>query len=180
MVQRALNVIKMHNKKTLLLLTLILFSLNFAYAQQNKSLYKSLRNAIDLNQRVFVSEKFFEKAVFFSVNISVDEKGIVDSVFFSDEKNEDLNKILSFKNIREVLIKNKKDFVGNKNEVLVLIVMISRGEDYNLKFNNSEEIIKNWIAIGVTSKKINELEKKQIFLGPLLINARGAKNYRHN
>ena len=59
MVQRALNVIKMHNKKTLLLLTLILFSLNFAYAQQNKSLYKSLRNAIDLNQRVFVSEKFY-------------------------------------------------------------------------------------------------------------------------
>ncbi|MFA6275422.1 MAG: hypothetical protein WC622_01660 [Pedobacter sp.] len=162
--------------KPILIFTLLLGIANLALAQ-NDGVYKTLHKVINVDNRFFFSGKFYEKALFFTINMAVNEKGVIDSVLFSDEKNEDLIQLFDLPKISRELKKNKTDFVEHKNEILVLMVMISRGDDYFLSFNNGEQIVNNWKQISLTANKIKGTNRKQVFLTPVLINAKGPKHY---
>ncbi|WP_143095970.1 hypothetical protein [Pedobacter insulae] len=163
------------NKIRILFLLILLSGIaNFALAQDS-NMYKTLVKTINVNSSFFHSGDFYEKAVFFTINMSVNEKGMIDSVIFSNEKNKDLTSLLDITKISLELKKNKTDFIRHKNEVLVLLVMVSRGENYFLNFKNGEEILNNWIEISSTANKIKIPKRKQIFLSPMLINSQGAK-----
>lgn len=60
-------------KLKIIILFLIGVSVNFAHAQEER-MYNTLQTLIEVNNRYFSSEKFYEKALFFSINMSVDKK----------------------------------------------------------------------------------------------------------
>ncbi|MCY1513020.1 hypothetical protein D9M68_475010 [compost metagenome] len=166
----------MKHIKIILACILLSGTFNYLNAQEN-AMYEVIRKTVHKNENdsAFTSKKFYEKALFFTINMVVNQKGVIDSVVFSDEKNETLNRLFDFPKISRELKKHKTAFATHRNEILVLLVMISRGEYYFTSFSNGEEITNNLRKISSIQVKLKDLNKKQIFLSPLLISSRGGK-----
>ncbi|MBB2146194.1 hypothetical protein GM921_11905 [Pedobacter sp. LMG 31464] len=158
--------------KLILLVTLTIFSTTVCHAQNDK-MYNALHKAIKLNDKAFYSDEFYEKAHAFSINIGVNNKGIVDTVIISKKDDKELNKLFDFKTIINKIQMDKLNFIGYKNELLALVVMVFRGDDYFLKINNGDQLISEWLAISSTTSKNEKMKRKQIFLSPIVIESRG-------
>lgn len=162
-----------HNMKYLkiCLIFLIVISTTIISSAQENEISKSLYKLIKVDHNLFFSDQYFEKGFVFSLQIEVNSKGTIDSVTFSHFRNDELMKLIDFDKIKAGLIENKKDFKKYKNEVLVVIVFIMRGDYGITKLNNGNQIRENWINI------INTMglfpNRKQILLPPLLISSEG-------
>lgn len=153
------------------LIFLIIISTTITSAAQDNEIYNSLFKLIKLDNELFYSDKYFEKGFVFSVHMAVNRKGVIDSVTFSHFRNDDLSKLVDFDKIKTGLMQNKKDFRKYKKEVLILIVVIIRG-DYGMTIlNNGNQIKENWMNIISSTRSFPN--RKQIFLGPMLISSEG-------
>lgn len=153
------------------LIFLIFISTPIISLAQNNEILKSLYKLILVDNTLFFSDEYLEKGFVFSLQMEVNSKGTVDSVTFSHFKNDELMKLINFDKIKAGLIENKKDFKNYKNEIVIVIVFIMRGDYGMTRLNNGNQIKENWINI------INTMglfpNRKQILLPPLLISSEG-------
>jgi len=140
---------------------------------QDKRIDKLLLKLISVNEKEFHSDNFYEKSFMFSITIGVDKNGTVDTVITSDNGDKELNQLVDFNKIRKGLKGSNIYFKPHKNEVLVLLVSVIRGDYDYLKINNGNQYVRDWRAIIKNSVEIKIKDRPQIFLPPILIEAHG-------
>ncbi|MCY1514486.1 hypothetical protein D9M68_490300 [compost metagenome] len=121
---------------------------------------------IKINEEYFKSDRYFEQAYIFSVNIGVNQHGVVDTVLFSNETSKRLNEIFDFNQIRKNLMNNGTFFNAYKNEILVLLVSLIRGDTGMIQLRNSKEYLEDWKNVAKTSHELYKLKRPQLFLNP--------------
>lgn len=150
---------------------LVFLSMPIIGYTQDKGIYHALHKLVVVNNSLYLSDKYYEKGFVFSMHMDVNPKGLIDSVTFSHYRNDELGKLVDFSKIREGLLQNKVDFRKHKNEVLILLVMIMRGDDAMTTLTNGNQIRENWLNIINSTKSFTN--RKQVFLTPMLISSVG-------
>lgn len=155
------------------LIFLFIIGTKFFCAAQDMAMYKTLHKLISVKEDLYFTDKYYEKGFLFTLNMMVNSEGIIDSVEFSNFRNDELSKLLDFKKIKTSLLNNKVDFINHKNEVLVLFVMIMRGDDAMTTLENGNQIRADWLNIINTAKSFSN--RKQTILIPMLISSVGRR-----
>ncbi len=160
-------------KKTIIMVALLLCQAHLLRAQHDK-MYDSFRKLIVVNQDLFHSDAFYDKSIVLSISIGVNKVGVVDTVIYSGGgDNVDITRLFNQKKITAGLKANKTDFRSNKNEFLILMVMVIRGDENFIKIDNGNQVLDNWISIVKNSNYINSTGRRQILLTPIVISSRG-------
>ena len=160
-------------KKTLLIVALLTCQVNLLKAQHDK-MYDYFGKLIVVNEKLFHSDAFYEKSIVLSISIGVNKAGLVDTVIYSGGGDKvDIGRLFNLKKITAGLKANKSDFRSNKNEFLVLMVMVIRGDENFITIENGNQILDNWLSIAKNSNYINSTGKRQILLTPIVISSRG-------
>lgn len=110
---------------------LLFLSLNSAMAQKSdmhSKIEKLLLDARAYNGFIELSPEYFQKGFVFGLAVSVNDKGMVDSVVFTNQT-KTLDSLVLFKRASENFKKDKKSFLGHKNTVFVTLVLVRRGYD---------------------------------------------------
>lgn len=141
-------------------------------AQERKTDWPMIQ-LIKVNEEYFRSDRYIEQAYIFSVNIGVNQYGVVDTVLFSNETDQTLNEIFDFNQIRKNLMHNSTFFVAHKNEILVLLVSLIRGDTGMLQLTNSKAYLRAWQGVTKTARELNKLKRPQCFLSPRTISMLG-------
>ena len=152
-------------------ISLILGTANVAVSQK-RSIYDKLGKLIKVNEG-FYTDKYYEKGFLFSINMGVNSKGLIDTVLFSHYRNDELSQLIDFAKIREGLKKDRISFKSHKNETLVLLVMIVRGDNAMININNGNQLLQNWSDIITSARDVQDSKRKQVFLIPMQISAIG-------
>ena len=158
-------------KKYILLCLLFLFTINIAKAQNNK-MYENLNKLITFDVHFLeTNPNYLNKSFMFFIAISVNKNGVVDTVIYN-AKNHGYEKdpiyvLLDFEKIAKTIKSNKKDFLLNKNEVLVLLTYLRNGHDDDIK--NANDLDFTWRNLHKELYKFRD-KKKLIFLEPNVIN----------
>lgn len=156
---------------------LIFFISAVTVKAQHTEVLNVINRLLRENQTYTLDKEFWDKGMVFTINIDVNEKGVVDSVFISNRNNK---KGLDFDKIVYSLKANNKDFIAFKNNLLVLLVFIYKGDEYNMVIKNGNDFLADFLAISENSSKNTKSKKgkHQVFLSPLVIYsfAQGIKN----
>jgi hypothetical protein len=159
-------------RKILIIVVLFVCQANLLMAQKNKT-PSSFRDLIDVNEKVFRSDGFYNKSIFFSINIEVNKLGLVDTVIYSGDNDEDINRMFDLKKITAGLKANRTEFKTYKNEFLVLMVVVIRGEHDLLRIENGNQNLAYWLSIANKSDDAIKRGKRQVLLSPIIIYSRG-------
>ena len=160
----------MKSKNFKLLLVFLFVSATSVFAQDNK-LYDLIRKTIDVNDSFF-TDKYYDKGYVFSVNMGVNSKGVIDTVIFSHYRdNDELGQLINFNKIRNDLTNNNIRLKEYKNKILVLMVMIIRGDNAMIAITNGNQLLDNWKNIINCSAELPR--EKLVHLIPVLINSVG-------
>ena len=160
----------MKRKNFKLLLVLILASTTNILAQDNK-LYNLIGKTINVDDSFF-TDKYYEKGYVFSVNMGVNSKGVIDTVIFSHYRdNDELGQLINFNKIRNDLTNNNIRLKEYKNKILVLMVMIIRGDNAMIGITNGNQLLDNWKNIINCSAELPR--EKLVHLIPVLISSVG-------
>ena len=160
----------MKSKNFKLLLVFLFVSATNVFAQDNK-LYDLIRKTIDVNDSFF-TDKYYDKGYVFSVNMGVNSKGVIDTVIFSHYRdNDELGQLINFNKIRNDLTNNNIRLKEYKNKILVLMVMIIRGDNAMIAITNGNQLLDNWKNIINCSAELPR--EKLVHLIPVLINSVG-------
>lgn len=135
-----------------------------SYAQLPSRLDKYLANLIMVDRGLYLSDEYKSKSYIFCIGISVNQKGMVDSVSYSDGTILFLNRLIDFKKITSSLKKEKQLFLNYKNKVLVLPVFLVRG-DSGLA-DNLDTMEDSWKGMIALINQYHRSEKKPIILTP--------------
>lgn len=154
--------------KKLIFIFLIFLISSATVKAQHAEVLNMINKLLRENQTYSLDKDFWDKGMVFTISIDVDEKGQVDSVFISNRKNK---KGLDFDKIVSALKTNNKDFMAFKNDIVVLLVFIYKGDEYNMAIKNGNDFLADFLAISENSTKIRRIKsgKRQVFLSPLVI-----------
>ena len=153
-------------KKILIIFGFIFSQINLSTAQEKTD--RNFQNVIKLKDGAFLSDDFYNKSLVFSISIDVGKLGMVDTVIYSDNENTDIGKLFDLKKITTELKANKTEFKKYKNEFVVFMVVVIRGEEYFLKIENGNQNLANWQSIAKISNDIRRTGRRQISLPPVL------------
>ncbi|WP_157280374.1 hypothetical protein [Pedobacter borealis] len=81
-----------------------------------------LKLGIDFKD-TYMHNPFIKKAFIFSINVSVDKLGKIDSVYFSKTKDVELKDAMDLSGIRKSVITEKTFFKAYKNSIIIMPVM---------------------------------------------------------
>jgi hypothetical protein len=156
------------NFKLTLLFVLTLISNVFAQDE----FYTLLNKTIDVKEEVFFSDKFYDKAFLFSVNVDISSKGVIDTVTFSHYRyHDELGQLIDFIKIRDDLKNKKIRLKEYKNSIAVLMVMVIRGDNAMITVTNGNQLLNNWKHIIQSSAELPR--KKLVHLTPRVISSVG-------
>lgn len=159
--------------KCYIFLTLFFLFSKVCHAQDDK-IYNTLRKSIKLNEKAFGSDEFYEKGYALSISLGVNNKGKIDTIIISQKDNKELNKLFDFEKIISTVKADKQSFKPYKNEFIILLVILMRGDDF-IKLNNGNQLLSQWLAIAATASENEKTNRKQLFLSPIIIHSRGKK-----
>lgn len=160
-------------KNIAIIIILTLGQANLLKAQSHK-LHDPFDKLLEINNNFYRSDTFYDKSIVLSISIGVNKTGMVDTVIYSGgNDNVDIGRLFNLKKITAGLKANKTDFRSNKNEFVVLMVMVVRGDENFITIKNGNQILENWISIVDNSNSIVHTGKRQIFLPPILFYSRG-------
>ena len=160
-------------KNSVIIIILIFIQINLLKAQSHK-LHDPFDKLLEINNNFYRSDTFYDKSIVLSISIGVNKTGMVDTVIYSGgNDNVDIGRLFNLKKITAGLKVNKTDFRSYKNEFVVLMVMVIRGDENFITIENGNQVLDNWISIVKNSNYIVSTGKRQIFLPPMLFYTRG-------
>jgi hypothetical protein len=131
-----------------------------------------LNKTIDVKEEVFFSNKFYDKAFVFSVNVDINSKGVIDTVTFSHYRyHDELGQLIDFSKIKDDLKNKKIRLKKYKNSIAVLLVMVIRGDNAMITVTNGNQLLNNWKDIIQSSAELPR--KKLVHLTPRVISSVG-------
>lgn len=112
----------------------LIMCLSICTKAQVSPLQKSLVKIIKIDENLFKSNSNFNNKNFIVfIGISVNKFGLVDTVIYNKRdlthEKDQLRQLINFESIATVIKQNKKDFKPYKNEFLVLMIYLRRGDD---------------------------------------------------
>lgn len=132
--------------------TLLIFLATTDINAQEK-LETFLDNLVMVDRKLYLSEDYRGSAYVFCVGMSIDTKGQVEKVVFSDKSKLFLGRLVNFADI-EMKLKNEKQLFKSFNrQFLVLPIFIMRGDSKNAV--NLDEMEMLWKGMISDVKKIN-------------------------
>ncbi len=162
----------MKNQRKTIQLSVIMMLISTFSIAQTISPRDRIYNALGMNQKLYESEDYKGRSFVFAVWLSVDSKGMVDDVIFSDNSILYLGLLIDFKAMKRKLLGT--EIIAHKNEMLTQLFTLNRG-DQDL-ISNGDELIKCWAGIDRTSSILSENKRTQVFLRPITIVGPGKKN----
>jgi len=121
--------------KILLLVSFVLLD-KTCLAQMNEQSGKNIQRALALyydtyGRDIFSLPRYKNKAYTFGFAISINQKGKIDTIIFSN-KTKALDSLVSFKNIDKELKANQNTFDLKKNTIVVGIVLVRKSWETNI------------------------------------------------
>lgn len=152
--------------KSIYVFLIALLSLLTSVKAQNQKIRSIIRKLLVPTERTFFQEDQNKHAFLtYSFAISINSKGIVDSVNFSNTINDNLKQYVDVKKINQQLKGDTKSFVNYKNTLFFGMVMITNGEENYL--NPTKGLYPAWPnLLSNLSTMLND--KKLIVLDPVL------------
>ena len=146
-------------KKTLILGLLIsLLITNFCYAQVIDISKQNLKIGIGF-KKAYMNNPFIKKAFIFSISVSVNKLGKIDSVYFSKTEDVELKDAMDLDQIVKSVIAEKIFFNNYKNCVVIIPVMgLNLNDQY---ISNQQQLLREW---GELFPNINKFKNKQVIL----------------
>lgn len=158
-------------KKLLLILSILfLFTNKMLFAQKISSASSAFWRAIQFDEKLYLKDDYYkDKAFSFSVAVQINKRGTVDSVIFSEKSRLYLGLLINFEKVVQQLKEDKKSFLKNKGEYLVMPVFIMRGDSNTA--NNLDELDDLWKWMMEKGIEKESHGVKMIMLMPLFIKA---------
>ena len=118
--------------KSLLIIITALFTINISRAQiiEPDEFLGPIMNSISQTYKTPIDERI----IIFSASIFVNDRGVVDSLRFSNSTLGDLSFLLNKKNIIKDYLSRKNLFVNYKNSVIVIPIFYKNMNEYSAKF----------------------------------------------
>jgi hypothetical protein len=111
------------------LMIFALFALILPVKAQYQKIRKSIYDVVIPTDRLYLKEEHKNEFVTFSFAISVNSKGMVDSIRFSDTVNDEFKKSVDFKKIDQQFKADRKTFISYKNSLFFGMVLIVNGDE---------------------------------------------------
>jgi len=144
--------------KKILLAGLLLSITQICYAQIIDLSKQKLKLGIDFKD-TYMHNPFIKKAFIFSINVSVDKLGKIDSVYFSKTKDVELKDAIDLSGIRKSVITEKTFFKAYKNSIIIIPVMALNLNDQFI--SNQSSLLQEWEAL---FPNVNKFKNKHIVL----------------
>lgn len=107
----------------------------------------------------YMDNPFIKKAFIFSVSVSVNKLGKVDSVYFSKTKDVELKDAMDLARIKKSAFSEKIFFSAYKNSIVIIPVMALNLDDQYI--SNQDQLLREW---GGLFPNVNKFKNKRIVL----------------
>lgn len=107
----------------------------------------------------YMNNPFIKKAFIFSISVSVNNLGKVDSVYFSKTEDVELKDAMDLTRIKKTTIAEKTFFSNYKNSLVIIPVMALNLNDQYI--SNQESLLREW---GGLFPNVNKFKNKRIVL----------------
>jgi hypothetical protein len=163
----------METSKIFILLITLLLCQSMATKAQDDKLYNTISKSLVLNKKVFYSDDFYNKSVMFSISVGFNKSGTIDTIIYSGTENKLLNRLFDLKELTKGLNANKNNFKSYKNEFVVLMVAMVRGDESFIQIENGNQHLSDWESMIKNSVYIQNTGRRKLLLTPMLIHTRG-------
>lgn len=149
--------------KKILIIVILSIAFNTCFAQY--AVINSIKRTIVVDKSIFYTKKFEKKSFLFSLALSIDENGKVDTVINSDSEIFETGLV----NVKEIITSLKRDaksFILYKNQVLFIGINVKRDDDD--MYSAMKGLDKIYQSLLKTTEIIGK-DKKITYLDTLLI-----------
>lgn len=144
--------------KKILLAGLLLSITQICYAQIIDLSKQNLKLGIGFKD-AYMDNPFIKKAFIFSISISVNKLGKIDSIYFSKTEDVELKDAMDINRIKKSIISEKAFFSRYKNCVVNIPVMALNLNDQYI--SNQQSLLREW---GGLFPNVNKFKNKRVLL----------------
>ncbi|MCZ4225440.1 hypothetical protein [Pedobacter rhodius] len=145
-------------KKTLIVGLLLLSITQICYAQIVDLSKQNLKLGIGFKE-AYMNNPFIKKAFVFSISVSVNKLGKIDSIYFSKTEDVELGNAMDINQIRKSVIAEQTFFGHYKNCVVVIPVMgLNLNDQY---ISNQQSLLREWSGL---FPNVNKFKSKRVIL----------------
>jgi len=158
MINWGLTVINKVMKKLIISIVTVLSVAHFCSAQIVDLSKQNLKLGVGFKD-AYMNNPYIKKAFIFSISISVNKLGKIDSVYFSKTEDVELKDAMDLDRIRKSVISEKVFFSRYKTCVVTIPVMALNLDDQYI--SNQNQLLREWEGL---FPNINKFKNRQVIL----------------